>query len=227
MQRPDDTDDATRRTLLRTLAATGLTGAGIVATTGSSGAQDSDPGRGQGRDQGRDRGQGKKRDDDQGKFIGNFQRFRRRITRDGEIVEECETVTRFEIGDEVTFDGKITLTGINITDTNELTVSGRLQGRLSDNRSEGVNETFDNISLGPVRTIFTILPSEEPEDCPIIELDIGRLFLEVLGLQLTTETVEIDLVAILGENNLLSDLLCTSLERLSRSNLLSSGEIQR
>lgn len=214
MEGPDSADDATRRTLLRTLAATGLAGTGIAATTGSSLAQSSEQsqGRGQSQGQGRGRGQGR-RGEGRCQFDEDFKRFRHPIKRDGTIVDECEAVTKPDIGDEVTFTGRITITDIELTD--EVTLSGRLKGKLIGDRPEKIDVRFDDVSLGAFRRIFRVYPTNDSEDCPRIEVSIGRLFREVLGLELDTATVELDIVEIFGEDNLISDLLCSVARRFS------------
>lgn len=213
MKEPDSADDSTRRTLLRMLAATGLTGAGITATAGSSVA-DSDRGQGRG-NQGQGRGRGRGRGKGHGRFNENFKEFKRNIERGGKIVDECEEVTKHEPGDEVTFKGQITVTAIDLTNSNELTLSGRLKGNLKGRRSERINVRFKDVALGSLRSIFTIQPVSDPEDCPIVELDIGRLFREILGMEIDTETVELDIVAIFGEDNLIGDFLCSVARRFS------------
>lgn len=215
MKEIDSSDDSTRRTLLRMLAATGLTGAGIAATAGSSVA-DSDRGQGRGNQgQGRGRGRGRGRGKGHGRFNENFEEFKRDIERDGMIVDECEEVTKHEPGDEVTFKGQIRVTAIDLTNGNELTLSGRLKGNLKGRRSERINVRFEDVALGSLRHIFTIQPVSDPEDCPIVELNIGRLFREVLGMEINTETVELDIVAIFGEDNLIGAFLCSVARRFS------------
>lgn len=215
MEGSDSADDATRRTLLRTLAATGLAGVGVVTATGSSLAQSSEQGQGRGPGQGKGRGQGRGRGEGRCQLDGNFKKIKRDIKRDGTIVDDCEAVTKPDIGDEVTFTGRITVTAINLTDDDELTLSGRLKGKLTGDQSEKVDVRFDDVSLGGLRRIFRVYPTTDPEDCPLVELDISQLFDEVLGLEIDTETVEIDIVELFGEENLISDLLCSVARRFS------------
>lgn len=219
MEGPDNNDDATRRTLLKVLAAAGLTGTGIAASSGSAAAHDSD--------------RKEKRCDDEkyhdkkhydkkghkkshGEFDEEYRRYKCKLERDGEIVEECDSVDQCEVGDEVTYTGTILITDIELSDTNEVLVSGELQGTLTGDESEEVEETFDDISIGRLQEIFTVRRTDDPEDCPILEINIGGLCLELLGLQIQLETIEIDPIAIVGEDNLVSDLLCDLLRRLSR-----------
>lgn len=217
MEGPDSTDDATRRTLLRVLAAAGLSGAGIVGTSGSAAAHDSrhkkrhgkkgSKGHHGGRRRGRERGRGR--------FDKDYQYFKCDVERDGELIEECEAVDKCEVGEGVVFEGTLTITGVELSDTNEVLVSGQLQGTLEGEESEEIDETFDDVSLGTLQEIFTVRPADDPEDCPILEINIGGLCLELLGLRVQLETIEIDPVGILGEDNLVSDLVCDLLRRFS------------
>lgn len=216
MKGSDSADDETRRTLLRTLAATGLTGAAIGATAGSSVADDAGQGRGRGNEgQGQGRGQDGHPGEGCGRFDGRFKKFKRPITRDGTIVDECEELDKAEPGDEVTFKGSITVTAVNLTDANQLTLSGRLKGKLTGDQSEKIDVRFEDVSLGSIRSLFTVHPTSDSDECPLVELNVGRLFREVLGMELETETVELDIVAIFGEDNLISEFLCSVARRFA------------
>jgi hypothetical protein len=48
----------------------------------------------------------------------------------------------------------------------------------------------------------------DPGECPILELESQPIFLDLLGLQVETETIALDITAIAGEGNLLGNLLC-------------------
>lgn len=196
------------------LGAAGLTGTGIAATSGSAAAHGSDHEKDRDKDEEHyhhKKGHGK----DHGKFDEGYRRYKCALKRDGEIVEECDAVDRCEVGDVVTYTGTLLITAIELSDDNEVLVSGKLQGTLDGDESEEVEETFEEISLGTLQELFTIRSTADPEDCPILEINIGGLCLELLGLQVQLETIEIDPVAIIGEDNLVSDLLCDLLRCLS------------
>jgi hypothetical protein len=55
---------------------------------------------------------------------------------------------------------------------------------------------------GPALTI------DPPSQCTILHLDIQPIFLNLLGLQLTTSEITLDLTAVRGPGNLLGNLLC-------------------
>lgn len=213
MEGPDRNNDATRRTLLRVLAAAGLTGTGIAATSASAAAHESDRKKDwcDDEDHHHKKGHGKHH----GKFDKDYRRYKCKLKRDGEIVEECDAVGRCEVGDNVTYTGTLLVTAIKLSDDNEVLVSGELQGALDGDGSEEIEETFEDVSIGTLQEIFTVRPADDPEDCPILEINIGGLCLELLGLQVQLETIEVDPVGIIGEDNLVSDLLCDLLRRLS------------
>lgn len=217
MKGSDNDDDATRRTLLRVLAAAGLTGVGIAGTSGSAAAHESKHKKRHGKKdcKGRHGGRRRKRGRGRGRFDKHHRRFKCHVERDGEIVEECEAVDECEVGEDVVFDGTLTITGVELSDTNEVLVSGQLQGTLEGDESEEIDESFDDVSLGTLQEIFTVRPADDPEDCPILEINIGGLCLELLGLRVQLETIEIDPVGVFGEDNLVSDLVCDLLRRFS------------
>lgn len=215
MEEPDSKDDTTRRMLLRVLAAAGLTGAGIAGTSGSAAAHGSKHKKHYGKKGGKGHGHGRRRGRGRGRFNKHCRRFKCDVKRDGKIEEECDAVDRCEVGEEVVFDGTLTITGVELSETNEVLVSGQLQGTLEGDESEEIDETFEDVSLGTLQEIFTVRPVDDPEDCPILEINIGGLCLELLGLRVQLETIEIDPVGIFGEDNLVSDLVCDLLRRLS------------
>ncbi|TYL40108.1 hypothetical protein CV102_00560 [Natronococcus pandeyae] len=186
----EDITNDDRRTVLKTLAATGLAGAGIAGASGSAAAQ----------------GQGK----GQGQGGSNFRRLRFDVERAGtfDTGEYEENVpSAFTPGEDATFDGELVLEDIEQNDADELVASGRLRGTLSSNPTEQINETFE-VVLGLLEDVLGILSPDEVGECPILELVIEPIFLDLLGLQLTTETIDIDLTAVAGQGNLLGNLLC-------------------
>lgn len=177
--------DQLRRTLLKTIAAAGAIGGGVAASTGSAAAQ-----------QGR-----------------GFKRLSFDVERSGTITETTDVVNndKFEVGDEVTFDGELILTELDVQTNedgdNELVASGRLKGTLSSNPTQQINQTFETV-LGLLQNVLDILSPENTGECPILELVIGPIFLDLLGLQVETNQIEIDITAVAGEGNLLGNLLC-------------------
>lgn len=183
-------DTKRRRDVLKTIVATGLAGAGAV---GASGAASGQPGQGRGRGQGRGG--------------GPFNQLRLPVSVAGEIVEDTDVLDEIEVGDDATFEGDLILTDLDVNDAGELVVSGRLQGTVSSNPTEQINEAFDTV-LGLVEDVLGILSPDDAGECPILTLDVGEIFLDLLGLQVETSEIEIDITAVAGEGNLLGNLLC-------------------
>ncbi|MEM4782330.1 MAG: hypothetical protein QXG03_12335 [Halalkalicoccus sp.] len=184
MVRESDGADSSRRTVLKTLAAAGLIGTGVAGASGSAAAQQG--------------GQGG----------GGFRRLSFDVEREGEIVEATDAVSRFDVGDDATFEGDLVFTDLDVNEDGELVASGRLRGQLSGNPTEQINETFDGLVLGLLEDVLDVLSPENAGECPILELVIEPIFLDLLGLQVETETIELDIRAIAGEGNLLGNLLC-------------------
>ncbi|MGH3666025.1 MAG: ABC transporter substrate-binding protein [Egibacteraceae bacterium] len=46
------------------------------------------------------------------------------------------------------------------------------------------------------------------DSCPILNLDLGPIFLDLLGLQVDLSAIELDITAVPGAGNLLGNLLC-------------------
>jgi hypothetical protein len=51
--------------------------------------------------------------------------------------------------------------------------------------------------------VLDVLSPGSAGECPILTLDVGPIFLDLLGLQIETNQVEIDITAVAGEDNLL------------------------
>lgn len=124
-----------------------------------------------------------------------------RPTQTGPIVQQ---VTGLVITDPVSgltgsFTGTATITSFATTASGDLlanvTLAGDLVGAITGGATETVNQTFTNVLVDGQR-------------CPILVLDIGRIFLDVLGLEVDIAPISIDVTAVAGPGNLLGNLLC-------------------
>jgi len=211
MTRENDADDSTRRTVLKTLAAAGVAGTGIAGASGSAAAQ--------------------------GQRGGSY-RNRLRFEGPADLGDfgETQDVWTLDEGD-ATFDGRLDITGLEIVDQDTaeelafegqdlrepeedenpfyLVASGRLQGALETNPTTQINETFQTV-IGLLEDAIGLLEGlldddndeDDPEECPILFLDVGPIFLDLLGLQVDVSQIVIDITAVAGEGNLLGNLLC-------------------
>lgn len=184
-----DSPNELRRTLLKTLAAAGAVGGGAVATSGTAAADDHPR-----PDNGSNQNQLVYRDEWDGSF-----------TNDSDYVDNIPD--GFEDEDGATFDGKLTITDLEVND-DELVASGRLQGTLSSNPTERINQAFE-VVLGALEEVLGLFSDNgNGGECPILELVIGPIFLDLLGLVVETNEIQIDITAVAGSGNLLGNLLC-------------------
>lgn len=96
-----------------------------------------------------------------------------------------------------TFQGTLTLTSFAVNSAGDLVASGTLVGTaVVSGVTSQVNTTFSNLQVTP------------GQQCQILFLDIGPIFLDLLGLQLQTSRITLDLTAVAGPGNLLGNLLC-------------------
>jgi len=92
-----------------------------------------------------------------------------------------------------------------------LKVVGRLEGRILNDNGRVVDTVAER-----VRTHVAV---GQRAECPILKLRTGRIFLDLLGLQLDIAPIAIDLTAVPG--NLLGNLLCAVAGLLDGPGLLS------
>jgi hypothetical protein len=111
------------------------------------------------------------------------------------------------------FNGTLRITSFATNAAGDLlangTLVGTLVGALAEGGSQAVNETFTNLLVQAGR-------------CPILTLDIGRIFVDLLGLEVDVAPISIDITAVAGPGNLLGNLLCALVGLLDR-NPLAAG----
>jgi hypothetical protein len=106
-------------------------------------------------------------------------------------------------------DGVFTITGFALNDAHQLVANGTFTGTLTD--TAGVTTLTDEISSVVVTTAAT------GATCPILDLTLGPLHLDLLGLVIDLNQVHLTITAQQGPGNLLGNLLC------SVAHLLDSG----
>jgi hypothetical protein len=91
-------------------------------------------------------------------------------------------------------------------ETNEVLTTGRVIGTVTN---DGVTERV-NMAFSEWLPVSTGLSSFQNggQECPILFLDLGPIFLDLLGLQLDISPITIELTAVRGPGNLLGNLLC-------------------
>ncbi|HJU89993.1 MAG TPA: hypothetical protein VJ672_11405 [Gemmatimonadaceae bacterium] len=114
-------------------------------------------------------------------------------------------------GTNGTFQGTLSITSFAVNSAGNLVANGTLVGTSVVNGVTSlVNTTFTNLQVTP------------GQRCQILFLDIQPIFLNLLGLQLTTSRITLDLTAVAGPGNLLGNLLCALVGLLDGTAPLSS-----
>jgi hypothetical protein len=120
-----------------------------------------------------------------------------------------------------TLQGSLTITKFAFNQTTkQLSVSGALTyGTQSTGSSvTPVTESFENIPA----TLTKGTSSKQVGSCDILFLDLGPIFLDVLGLQVDLSQIVLDIDAVSGSGNLLGNLLCQLVSLLDGSGLLTN-----
>jgi hypothetical protein len=101
-----------------------------------------------------------------------------------------------------TFDGVIRGGQVTVQD-GEAVLSGVLQGTVTnpDGSTERVSQQFSGVPLA-------VFNGGDAESCQILFLDVGPIFLDLLGLQVDLSPIQLDVTAVPGPGNLLGNLLC-------------------
>lgn len=112
-----------------------------------------------------------------------------------------------------TFTGVLTITSFAVNSAGQLLASGTLVGTQTlGGVTTTVNETFTNV----LTDLFA------NRRCTILELDIGPIFLNVLGLVVETNRIQLDITAVAGPGALLGNLLCALVGLLDQGGPLAT-----
>ena len=103
-----------------------------------------------------------------------------------------------------TVTGTLQITRLALNSAGQLVASGLLSG-ASTTGQRVTNQRVTNIPV-----------ALDPQTCPILHLDLGPIFLNLLGLRLTVSEIVVDLTAVPGNGNLLGNLLCAVAGLLDR-----------
>ncbi|MFL5580162.1 MAG: hypothetical protein ACJ8AO_07300 [Gemmatimonadaceae bacterium] len=118
-----------------------------------------------------------------------------------------------------TFAGKLSITHFGYDEaTNKLLVSGVLNGFVTDEngKKKHVREEVtdvpatlsDEASVASAAAGSPLVRPAAAQTCDVLFLDLGPLFLDVLGLTVDLSEVILDINAVGGAGNLLGNLLC-------------------
>lgn len=108
-----------------------------------------------------------------------------------------------------TFNGTVTITSFASNAAGDLLATGTLVGTtLIGGVTTAVSQAFTNLVVTP-----------GSRRCTILNLDLGPIFLNLLGLELVTSPISVDLTAVAGAGNLLGNLLCAVVHLLDQNPL--------
>ncbi len=113
------------------------------------------------------------------------------------------------LSDGGAFKGKFTVTRFGYDEVKGLTVDGFLHGTVTTATGQ-VLEDFEQAVTGIPATLNegTAEGVSTQAVCDILNLDIGAIDLNLLGLALDVAPISLDLTAVSGAGNLLGNLLC-------------------
>jgi hypothetical protein len=131
-------------------------------------------------------------------------------------------------------DGPLVTNLTNFVVTNALGVAGVFNGALTIT-SFATNAAGDLLAQGTligtttiagvtqaVSTTFTSLLVSPTVECSILTLDVGPIFLDLLGLQVQTNEIILNITAVPGPGNLLGNLLCAVVHLLDQNPLAAA-----
>ena len=104
------------------------------------------------------------------------------------------------LADGGTFTGTVSDLSSSVNGAGDLVVSGVLDGTATD-ASGTVTQVTD-------QAFTTTATLQQGGSCQILFLDLGPIFLDLLGLQVDLSQITLDVTAVPGAGNLLGNLLC-------------------
>jgi hypothetical protein len=116
------------------------------------------------------------------------------------------------VADLGTLTGVLTLTGFDVVN-GQLVAVGTLTATLKD--------AAGNV-IGTITRTITV-PLQVTGSCTILHLDIQPISLNLLGLQVTTSEIVIDITAVSGPGNLVGNLLCAVAHLLDNPSSILQG----
>jgi hypothetical protein len=119
-----------------------------------------------------------------------------------------------ELEDGRAFTGTLSIDEINLAeDGQSLLASGVLRGTVEGERGQ-IRQVFEDVPLDLLPGVGAFQPpgqrppQQPPQECPILVLELGPIFLDLLGLQVFLDEVLLEITAVAGPGNLLGNLLC-------------------
>lgn len=101
----------------------------------------------------------------------------------------------------------------------QVLVSGVLNGKVT--KADGTQETVSVPFTDIPSTLRSAAKLKQVGSCQILFLDLGPIFLDLLGLQVDLSEITLDITAVQGAGNLLGNLLCALVGLLDSGGLLT------
>ena len=97
-------------------------------------------------------------------------------------------------------DGLLSITSVTLNSAGQLVFGGTLTGTATQGGTvTEISQTFTNV-------VGSLLGGQGR--CEILDLDLGPIFLDLLGLEIDLDEINLDITAVSGPGNLLGNLLC-------------------
>jgi hypothetical protein len=129
-----------------------------------------------------------------------------------------------QLADGGTFKGKVTITEFGYDTVNGLWVSGFLHGTATSANGtvyKNVEQAFSRADATLNEESFAAASlAQQQATCDILNLDIGAIHLDLLGLVVDLSPISLDITAVSGPGNLLGNLLCAVAGLLDPNGLL-------
>lgn len=120
-----------------------------------------------------------------------------------------------QLEDGGSFEGTVSDLQASTNDAGDLVVSGVLNGTATT--ADGQTKQITDQAFQTTATL------QQGDSCDILFLDLGPIFLDLLGLQVDLSQITLDVNAVPGAGNLLGNLLCQITGLLDNSG--STGQI--
>lgn len=131
------------------------------------------------------------------------------------------------LADGGTFKGQVSITQFGYDPNTGLWVSGRLIGtatKADGTTYENINQSFSQVhaSLTKGTSGLSAASIGAMATCNILNLDIGAIHLDLLGLVVDLSPIQLNITAVSGPGNLLGNLLCAVAGLLDQNGLLNT-----
>ncbi len=115
------------------------------------------------------------------------------------------------LADGRTFEGKVTVTSFGYDEVVKgLLVNGTIRGiaKSADGKRTQIQQAFTGVEATLASGSTATGEITAQAECQILFLEIGPIFLDLLGLQVDLSQIILDITAVSGAGNLLGNLLC-------------------